>query len=115
MLRLQGVSGDLQPLSLRLRAGFDWPKPDKRTEYHRARIQEGGNGVPERVVLPSRSSAVLSSVAWADGLVELPAGQIMRRGGWCPPCHSLRCLVDGEGWGIGGSRIPQRLIRGGDG
>jgi len=98
VLRLQGVSGDLQPLSLRLRAGFDWPKPDKRTEYHRARIQEGGNGVPERVVLPSRSSAVLSSVAWADGLVELPAGQIMRRGaGVLPalPCAAWLMARDG--------------------
>lgn len=84
VLRLQGVSGDLQPWSYPLRAGFDWPKPDKRTEFHRARLQRGPDGEPEVTVFPSRSSAALSSVAWADGLVELPAGRVIRRGEMVP-------------------------------
>ena len=78
--RLQGMTGDLSPRAIPIRAGFDWPKPDKRTEFHRARIQTGADGAPELAVFPSRSSAVLSSVAWADGLAEIHPGQVIRRG-----------------------------------
>jgi molybdopterin molybdotransferase len=80
ILKRQGVAGDLQPRRLQLRAGFDWPKPDKRTEFHRARLQTGEDGVTEVIVYPSRSSAVLSSVAWAEGLVEIAPGQVIARG-----------------------------------
>ena len=80
ILKMQGVSGDLSPRTLRLRAGFDWPKPDKRTEFHRARLETGEDGETELAVYPSRSSAVLSSVAWADGLVEIAPGQVIKRG-----------------------------------
>jgi molybdopterin molybdotransferase len=31
-------------------------------------------------VFPSRSSGALSSVAWADGFVEIPEGSTIRRG-----------------------------------
>lgn len=80
VLRRQGVGGDLSPLGFKVRAGFDWPRPDRRTEFHRARIQAGADGAPELVVFPSRSSAALSSVAWAEGLVEIPPGRVIRRG-----------------------------------
>jgi molybdenum cofactor synthesis domain-containing protein len=78
--RMQGIAGDSTPRTLKLRAGFDWPKPDKRREFHRARLRVGDDGEAEVEVFPSRSSAVLSSVAWADGFVELPPGQPIRRG-----------------------------------
>lgn len=78
--RQQGIAGNLRPLSLRIRAGFDWPRPDKRREFHRARIQIGDDGAQELAVFPSRSSAVLSSVAWAEGLVEIPENQVIHRG-----------------------------------
>ena len=80
ILRMQGMTGDLTPRTLRLRAGFDWPKPDKRTEFHRARLETGEDGETELAVYPSRSSAVLSSVAWADGLIEIAPGQVIARG-----------------------------------
>jgi len=78
--RLQGLTGDAAPRTLKIRAGFDWPKPDKRTEFHRARIETGADGEPELAVYPTRSSAVLSSVAWADGFVEIPPGRTFQRG-----------------------------------
>ncbi|MEW6164322.1 MAG: gephyrin-like molybdotransferase Glp [Pseudomonadota bacterium] len=55
----------------------DWPKPDpKRREFLRARVADDG-----RVELhPNQGSGVLSSCAWADGLVECPAGQAIRAG-----------------------------------
>ena len=80
VLRRQGATGDLAPRVLKIRAGFDWPKPDKRTEFHRARLQTGDDGELELAVFPTRSSAVLSSVAWADGLIEIPPGRATRRG-----------------------------------
>lgn len=80
VLRLQGVTGDPHPPSLLVRAGFDWPQPDRRREYHRARLATGTDGWPEVLVHPSRSAAALSSVVWADGLVELREGRSVRRG-----------------------------------
>lgn len=80
ILHLQGVVGDLAPRSIKVRAGFDWQRPDRRREFHRARLQSGPNGETEVVVHPSRSAAVLSSVTWADGFVEIPEGQAIRRG-----------------------------------
>ena len=80
ILRLQGVTGELTPTSLKVRAGFDWPRPDHRREFQRARLQAGPDGETEAVVYPSRSSGVLSSVAWADGFVEIPERQTLRRG-----------------------------------
>jgi molybdopterin molybdotransferase len=78
--RMQGVSGDLTPISVRARAGFDWPKPDKRREYQRARLQRAADGEPVVQVFPSRSSAALSSLTWANGLVVIPEGQSIRAG-----------------------------------
>jgi molybdopterin molybdotransferase len=80
ILHMQGVTGDLTPRTLKLRAGFDWPKPDRRTEFHRARLETGEDGELELAVYPTRSSAVLSSVAWAEGLIEIGPGQVIRRG-----------------------------------
>jgi molybdopterin molybdotransferase len=80
VLRRQGVVGDLSPLTFKVRAGFDWPRSDRRTEFHRARLQTGADGAPELAVFPSRSSAALSSVAWAEGFVEIPPGRVIRRG-----------------------------------
>jgi molybdopterin molybdotransferase len=80
LLRMQGVAGNLAPRAFQVRAGFDWPAADKRREFHRARIQTGSDGAPELAAFPSRSSGVLSSMAWADGLVEIPEGRTIRRG-----------------------------------
>jgi molybdopterin molybdotransferase len=78
--RRQGVVGDLGPQTLQVRAGFDWLRPDKRREFHRARLEIADDGVPELQVFPSRSSAVLTSVAWANGLVEIAERQVIHKG-----------------------------------
>ncbi|MGQ9660405.1 MAG: molybdopterin molybdotransferase MoeA [Thermochromatium sp.] len=78
--RMQGITGRLEVPPLQVRAGFDWPCPDKRLEFQRARLERGADGELEVAVYPSRSSAVLSSVAWADGLVQLQPGQVIQRG-----------------------------------
>ncbi len=72
---LQGAATALPP-SLPLRAAFDWPRPDKRREFLRVKLN--AEGVLE--LFPNQSSGVLTSVVWADGLVDNPAGQAIRRG-----------------------------------
>jgi molybdopterin molybdotransferase len=80
LLRTQGVAGEVRPRGIRARAGFDWSRPDRRREFARGRWTRGADGEWEIQVHPSRSAAVLSAVAWADGLVEIPEGRVIRRG-----------------------------------
>jgi molybdopterin molybdotransferase len=75
LLRLQGAARFSEP-ALPLRADFDWPKPAKRREFLRVRRNsEGGLDLH-----PNQGSAALTALHWADGLVDLPAGQPVARG-----------------------------------
>jgi molybdopterin molybdotransferase len=76
LLRLQGVSGDVGPKAIAMRADFDWPKPDRRNEFLRARINEQGG----LELFPNQGSGVLTSTVWADGLIDCPPGQAIARG-----------------------------------
>ena len=76
---LQGRSWH-KPLATPVVAGFDWPKPDSRREFLRARLEnETGQGTLARIY-PNQDSGVLSSTAWAQGLVEIGEGQTHRAG-----------------------------------
>jgi molybdopterin molybdotransferase len=79
ILRMQGRR-DLDPVVIRALADFDWPKPDQRREFARARLEPAADGSLRVQAHPSRSSGVLSSVAWANGLAVIPEGQAPRRG-----------------------------------
>jgi molybdopterin molybdotransferase len=76
LLRLQGVSGDVSPRALPMRADFDWPKADRRNEFLRARINDQGG----LELFPNQGSGVLTSTVWADGLIDNPPGQAIARG-----------------------------------
>src|SRR5690606_29548630 len=58
------TQGALQsaPRAITLPAAFDWPKPDRRREFLRARI--GPDGVELHA---NQNSAALASTVWADG------------------------------------------------
>lgn len=58
------------PRALPLKADFAWSKPDKRREFLRARLTSEG----AVQVHPHQGSGVLTSAAWADGLVDVPPG-----------------------------------------
>jgi molybdopterin molybdotransferase len=75
ILRLQGAAR-LAPRRYRLRADFNWLKPDKRREFLRARLSEAGG----LELFPNQSSGVLTSAVWGDGLVDNPAGQAIAGG-----------------------------------
>ncbi|MGD2118031.1 MAG: molybdopterin molybdotransferase MoeA [Chromatiales bacterium] len=78
--KMQGMSTDSKPLVLHAKANFEWTRPDKRREYARARYYINEHGEPLLETYPSRSSGVLSSVTWANGLAVIEAGQIIERG-----------------------------------
>ena len=75
LLRLQGAT-DTSPRALGLRADFDWPRPDRRREFMRVR-RNGQGGLD---LFPNQSSGVLTSVVWADGIVDNPGGMAIRAG-----------------------------------
>lgn len=73
--QMQGVA--IEPWApLQLPAHFDLPKGDKRREFLRVRRNAQG-GLD---LFPNQSSGVLTSVVWADGVVDNPPGQAIVRG-----------------------------------
>jgi molybdopterin molybdotransferase len=79
ILRSMGVS-DVTPVEYKVVAGFDWQRPDKRAEYMRAKLVTNDEGLTVVNVYPSRSSGVLSSVTWADGVVVINPEQKLKKG-----------------------------------
>jgi molybdopterin molybdotransferase len=75
LLKLQGATR-LAPRGYRLAAGFDWPKPDKRREFLRVRLDDEGG----LAMFSNQSSGVLTSAFWADGLLDNPPGQAFNAG-----------------------------------
>ena len=74
---LQGLPAGLPP-ALPMRAGFDWPRPDKRREFLRVRVASDGR----LELFANQGSGVLTSTVWADGLVDVPPGQAIVAGEW---------------------------------
>lgn len=75
ILRLQGAT-TLAPQRYQLRADFDWPRPDRRQEFLRVRLNAAG-GLD---LFPNQSSGVLTSVVWGDGLLDNPSGHAITAG-----------------------------------
>ena len=75
LLWLQGAT-DVAPRGLPARADFDWPRADKRREFLRVRRNAQG-GLD---LFANQGSGVLTSTVWADGIVDTPPGQAIRRG-----------------------------------
>lgn len=75
LLRLQGVREVAIP-ALPMRADFRLSKPDRRREFLRVRRNDRG-GLD---LFPNQGSGVLTSMHWADGLVDHPAGSTIEPG-----------------------------------
>lgn len=80
LLRLQGITADVLPQAVQMIAAFDWPKAGTRQEYLRVRRAYDSSGRSSVELFDNQSSGVLSSVAWADGLVEVPVGATVTEG-----------------------------------
>lgn len=75
ILALQGASSvAIAPVPMR--ADFEWPRPDRRREFLRARRNADG-GLD---LFANQSSGVLTSAVWGDGLIDTPPGQPIRKG-----------------------------------
>ena len=70
ILKRMGAA-DWRPSLRRVMAASSWMKPDKRREFLRARLTEEGKAE----LFPHQGSGVLTSCAWADGLIDNPPGQ----------------------------------------
>src|SRR5262245_36005620 len=75
LLRTQGMT-EVAPRVTDARADFDWVEPDPRREFLRVRWNANG-GLD---LYPTQDSAVLTSTAWADGLVDNPPNRSIRKG-----------------------------------
>jgi len=75
LLRTQGIA-EVAPRALAARADFDWIDADPRREFLRVRWNAAG-GLD---LYPTQDSAVMTSTAWADGLVDNPPNHAIRKG-----------------------------------
>ena len=75
LLKTQGHA-EVAPRAIDARADFDWPEPDARREFLRVKWNARG-GLD---LYPTQDSAVLTSTAWADGLLDNPPEKAIRRG-----------------------------------
>ena len=75
LLKRMGVA-DVLYRAFAVPADFAWPKAGARREFLRARLQPNG----KLALFPNQGSGVLTSCAWADGLVDLEVGQTVQRG-----------------------------------
>ena len=87
--QLQGMMAASGPPLQRLPAHFTWTKADKRREFLRVRRNAQG-GLD---LFPNQSSGVLTSVVWADGVVDTPGGQTIEPGQWVDFWPFSECLV----------------------
>ncbi|MFK7967056.1 MAG: gephyrin-like molybdotransferase Glp [Burkholderiaceae bacterium] len=75
ILKLAGVS-DTESKAVTLTADFTLPRPDRRREFLRARINEAG----KLELYTNQSSAVLTSTVWGHGLIDNPPGGAIEPG-----------------------------------
>ncbi len=71
---------DVEMLPVTLPAGFDWPAPNSRRQYLRARLELDEAGVARIRPHPQQGSAMLRAASWADGLAVVEAGRTLRMG-----------------------------------
>ncbi|MGI9294952.1 MAG: molybdopterin-binding protein, partial [Pseudomonadales bacterium] len=79
LLRLQGITTEVQPLQFEVKANFDWPRAGSRQEYLRGRIAYSVAGNTCVDIFSNQSSGVLSSACWANCFVVLAPGQTVQQ------------------------------------
>jgi len=77
--KLQGRSL-IHSESTRVTAAFDWPKPDSRREFTRARLERDEFNNLRATLYPNQGSGVLMSTSWADGFVDIAENQAIKPG-----------------------------------
>lgn len=80
LVRILQGRGWNKPIALPVPADFDWPRPDSRREFLRARLARNGSDETVVQIYPNQDSGVLTSTVWADGFVEIPENGTVRAG-----------------------------------
>jgi molybdopterin molybdotransferase len=75
LARLQGAQ-TVAPAGIPLRADFAWARPDKRREF--LRVKRNASGGLD--LYANQGSGVLTSLAWGDGLADIPPGHAVQPG-----------------------------------
>ena len=68
--KLQGRS-KIYTESTQVTANFEWPTPDRRREFTRAKIARNNNNQLQASLYPNQGSGVLMSTSWADGFIDI--------------------------------------------
>jgi molybdopterin molybdotransferase len=71
-----------KPMAVSVRSAFEWPKPDSRREFLRARLEQNDQGDTVATVYSNQDSGVLTSTVWADGFIEVPEQTTISFGDW---------------------------------
>lgn len=66
--------------STQVTADFDWPKPDRRREFTRAKILRNDHNQLQASLYPNQGSGVLMSTSWADGFVDIAENTSVKPG-----------------------------------
>jgi len=77
LLKRMGAA-DVLYRAFAVQADFAWSRPGERREFLRAQLQPNG----KLALFPNQGSGVLTSCAWADGLVDIAIGQTVQPGDW---------------------------------
>jgi molybdopterin molybdotransferase len=80
VLRVLSGADPAGPRPVLMTAGFDWPRPVQRREFLRARVAIDGT----LELFPNQGSGVLTSMVWADGLIDNAPAHVIRRGDVVP-------------------------------
>jgi molybdopterin molybdotransferase len=80
VIQIMQGRGWQKPVSMPLSADFDWPRPDSRREFLRARLAQDADGATVVQIYPNQDSGVLTSTVWADGFVEIAENQTVSAG-----------------------------------
>lgn len=76
--KMQGIS-NYQNQITKVQCNFDWHKPRPRREFVRVRLNHS-NISAFAELYPKQDSNILSSMVWADGLVEIPENSTFSQG-----------------------------------
>lgn len=77
--RMQGIAEN-KPVSFPVKADFAVEAPGTRQEYLRVRLSRRDGDLPWAEPFSDQGSSLMSSISWADGLVIVPAGTMVKSG-----------------------------------
>ncbi|MGY8789290.1 MAG: molybdopterin molybdotransferase MoeA, partial [Pseudomonadales bacterium] len=79
LLKMQGAVKLSLP-KFRAKVDFDIPTANSRQEFIRVKLNEDAKGEQVLEAYGIQGSSIMTSLSWADGLAEIPAGETVTRG-----------------------------------